>query len=242
MTNTENFNFELYEGADLFNPLTVENGNFEKVDRFLNMAMTLNPQKYQELYLNDVHNLGIAAGVSLGSCLLYFNAARSWTAGDTMKIDGNAVSVRTPAGNAPPTGAWVAGVTVCGYWSKDQGVFTVYVASGVTGDIDAKTLDGHDSSYFATAESVTKKADKSVASSVQLTVAGWQVSGSGYQQIVTVAQIDANTNLVVSPNANSFDAAIAAQIRATAQAQNQLTFYASSIPEQSVYMNIIRLS
>ena len=76
---------------------------------------------------------------------------------------------------------------------------------------------------------------------MQLTVAGWQVSGDGYQQIVTVAQIDANTNIVVSPSPNSFDAAVAAQIRPTAQAQNQITFYATATPEQSVYMNIIRL-
>ena len=76
---------------------------------------------------------------------------------------------------------------------------------------------------------------------MQLTVAGWTVSGEGYQQIATVAQIDANTNLVISPSANSFEAAVTAQIRATAQAQNQVTFYAASIPDQSVYMNIITL-
>lgn len=242
MTNTDNFNLQLYEGTDLFNPLTVENGNTEAIDKYLYMIFKGNVQKYQELYLNDVHNLGIASGSSIGSCLLYFTATHVWTSGDTVKIDGNNVSVRTPAGTAPPTGAWVLGCAVLGYWNKEDGIFTVYVATGATGDVDAKTLDGHDSSYFATAESVTAKADKSVGSSVQLTVSGWQVSGEGYRQIVTVAQVDANTNLVVSPNANSFDAAIAAQIRATAQAQNQLTFYASSIPEQSVYMNIIRLS
>ena len=61
------------------------------------------------------------------------------------------------------------------------------------------------------------------------------------EKIATVAQVDANTNLVISPSANSFDAAVEAQIRATTQAQNQVTFYATSIPEQSVYMNIINL-
>lgn len=241
MTNTDHFNLELYEGTDLFNPLTVENGNAEKIDNFMWRISCGNAQKYQELFLSNVHNLGIASGSSIGSCLLYFTATQKWTAGDTMKIDGNAVSVRTPAGNTPPTGAWVLGVTVLGYWNKEDGIFTVYVSDGVTGDVDAATLDGHDSSYFATAESVTAKADKSVGSSVQLTVSGWQVSGDGYQQIVTVAQVDANTNIVVSPSANSFDASVAAQIRATAQAANQITFYATSIPDQSIYMNVIRI-
>lgn len=242
MTNTDNFNLQLYEGTDLFNPLTVENGNTELIDKYMYMIFKGNVQKYQELYLGDVHNLGIASGTSIGSCLLYFTATHAWTAGDTIKIDGNNVSVRTPAGTAPPSGAWVLGVSVLGYWNKEDGIFTVFVGSGVTGDIDAKTLDGHDSSYFATAASVDAKADKSVGSSVQLTVSGWQVSGEGYQQIVTVAQVDANTNLVVSPAPGNFDAAVTAQIRATAQAQNQITFYAASVPDQSIYMNIIRLS
>ena len=110
-----------------------------------------------------------------------------------------------------------------------------------SGPIDADTLNGHNAEYFATAAALDTKANKSTGSSVQLTVAGWTVSGEGYQQIVTVAQVDANTNLVISPSANSFAAAVAAQIRATAQAQNQVTFYATSIPDQSVYMNIINL-
>lgn len=237
MTNTTNFNLIEYEGSDLFNPLSVENVNMQRVDTALKQVQVLGVGTATEVVSGIVHAL---TRQQPDNKVVTFKATGKWKSGDTMTIDGTQVSVLTPGGTTPPDGAWIIGSSVLGILVDT--LLTVFVAGAAnSGPIDADTLEGHSADYFATAADLAKKADKSTGSSVQLTVAGWQVSGEGYQQIVTVAQIDVNTNIVVSPSPNSFDAAVAAQIRPTAQAQNQITFYAASVPEQSVYMNIIRL-
>ena len=238
MTNTTNFNLIEYEGSDLFNPLSVENVNMQRVDLALKQIQALGVGTATEVVSGTVHALTRQLP---DNKVITFKATGKWKAGDTVTVDGVQVSVLTPAGTTPPEGAWIIGSSVLGILVDT--LLTVFVtgASEDSGPIDADTLEGHSADYFATAEQLATKANKSTGSSVQLTVAGWQVSGEGYQQIATVAQVDANTNLVISPSANSFDAAVSAQIRATAQAQNQVTFYATSIPDQSVYMNIINL-
>ena len=238
MTNTTNFNLIEYEGSDLFNPLSVENVNMQRVDLALKQVQELGVGTAAEVVSGTVHAL---TRQFPDNKVITFKATGKWKAGDTVTVDGVQVSVLTPAGTTPPEGAWIIGSSVLGILVDT--LLTVYVAgaAGDSGPIDADTLEGHSADYFATADQLNTKANKSTASSVQLTVAGWTVSGTGYQQIATVAQVDANTNLVISPSANSFEAAVAAQIRATAQAQNQVTFYATSIPDQSVYMNIINL-
>ena len=237
MTNTTNFNLIEYEGSDLFNPLSVENVNMQRVDLALKQVQELGVGTATEVVSGTVHALTRQLP---DNKVITFKATGKWKAGDTVTVDGVQVSVLTPAGVTPPEGAWIIGSSVLGILVDT--LLTVFVAGAAdSGPIDADTLEGHSADYFATAEQLATKANKSTSSSVQLTVAGWTVSGDGYQQIATVAQVDANTNLVISPSANSFDAAVAAQIRATTQAQNQVTFYATSIPDQSVYMNIINL-
>ena len=238
MTNTINFNLIEYEGSDLFNPLSVENVNMQRVDLAMKQVQELGVGTATEVVSGTVHALTRQLP---DNKVITFKATGKWKAGDTVTVDGVQVSVLTPAGTTPPEGAWIIGSSVLGILTDT--LLTVFVtgASEDSGPIDADTLEGHNADYFATVAQLETKANKSTGSSVQLTVAGWTVSGAGYQQIVTVAQVDANTNLVISPSANSFDAAVAAQIRATVQAQNQVTFYATSIPDQSVYMNIINL-
>lgn len=237
MRNTEFFNLIEYEGSDLFNPLSVENVNAQRIDAALKQVQNLGVGLATEVVSGTVHAL---TRQQPDNKVFYFVATGNWQVGDTVTVDGVQVSCKTPAGVTPPAGAWVINSAILGVLQGT--LLTVYVtAAAEAGEIDADTLQGHPADYFATAAALDAKANKSTGSSVQLTVAGWTVSGTGYQQIVTVAQVDANTNLVISPSANSFDAAVEAQIRATTQAQNQVTFYATSIPEQSVYMNIINL-
>lgn len=237
MRNTEFFNLIEYEGSDLFNPLSVENVNAQRIDTALKQVQNLGVGLAAEVVSGTVHAL---TRQQPDNKVFYFVATGNWQVGDTVTVDGVQVSCKTPAGVTPPAGAWVINSAILGVLQGT--LLTVYVtAAAEAGEIDADTLQGHPANYFATAADLDNKANKSTGSSVQLTVAGWQVSGEGYQQIATVAQVDANTNLVISPSANSFDAAVAAQIRATTQAQNQVTFYSTSIPDQSVYMNIINL-
>lgn len=237
MTNTTNFNLIEYEGSDLFNPLSVENVNMQRVDLALKQIQALGVGTATEVVSGTVHAL---TRQQPDNKVFYFVATGNWQVGDTVTVDGVQVSCKTPAGVTPPAGAWVINSAILGVLQGT--LLTVYVtAAAEAGEIDADTLQGHPANYFATAADLDNKANKSTGSSVQLTVGGWTVSGDGYQQIVTVAQVDANTNIVVSPSPNSFDAAVAAQIRPTAQGQNQITFYATATPEQSVYMNIIRI-
>ena len=51
MTNTTNFNLIEYEGSDLFNPLSVENVNMQRVD----------------LALKQIQALGVGTATELGS-------------------------------------------------------------------------------------------------------------------------------------------------------------------------------
>lgn len=235
-TQTTNFDLTLYEGSDLFNPLSVENGNTTKIDNALFDVQNLGVTTATEVTTGTTHAL---TRVNPNSAMFRFVATSAWGVGDTCTVDGVQVSTLTVAGTSLPNGAWVinSNVLCCIVGT----VLTVFASTlqSEAGDIDADTLDGHAADYFATAEQLAAKADKSIASSVQLTVAGWVVSGSGYSQTVTAAQVTADSNLVISPAVVNFDEAVSAGIRATSQSQNSITFYATSIPSASIYMNVL---
>lgn len=235
-TKTTNFDLTLYEGSDLFNPLEVENTNTSKIDNALFDIQNTGITTANEVVSGTVHAL---TRVNPNANVFRFVATGAWVIGDTCTVDGVQVTTLTVAGTSLPAGAWVinSNVLCCCVGT----VLTVFASAlqSESGDIDADTLDGHSADYFATAAQLAEKADTSIASSVQLTVAGWSVSGSGYTQTVTAAQVTADSNLVISPAVVNFDEAVSAGIRATAQAQNSITFYASSIPGTSIYMNVL---
>lgn len=234
-TKTEFFDLTLYEGSDIFNPLEVENGNARVTDAALQKIKTEAVPTATELVSGSVHAI---TRTFPDAALFRFVATGKWNAGDTCTVDGTQVSTLTVSGESLPDGTWQinSNVLCCLVGT----VLTVFAGGGASGGtIDADTLQGHSADYFATQEQLALKANKSVASSVQLTVAGWLVSGEGYTQTVTAAQVGPNTNIVVSPATSSFDTAVTAQIRATGQGANSITFYATAVPEQSVYMNVL---
>lgn len=234
-TKTTNYDLTLYEGADIFNPLEVENGNTHNLDTILKNISNKAIPLANELKSGTVHAL---TRTDPDAAMFRFVATADWNTGDTCTVDGVQVSTVTVGGTALTDKSWVinSNVLCCIVGT----VLTVF-AGGVSeaGTIDADTLEGHTADYFATAESLNNYALKSVSSSVQLTVAGWVVSGEGYTQNVTAAQVTSTSNLVIAPSVSSFDAAVTAQIRATAQGTNSITFYAASVPDQSVYMNVL---
>lgn len=67
----------------------------------------------------------------------------------------------------------------------------------------------------------------------------WTSSGELFIQSANVAGVTAASNLVIGPEAGSWDAAIAAQVRCTAQGNASLTFTASKLPETPVVMTVI---
>ena len=233
MINTTNYNLKQYEGSDLFNPLTVEAQNVQAIDAGMYANKTASVQTATELKSGTVHALTRSVP---GAAVIRFVATSDWTSGDTCTVDGVQVTTLLTTGETLPTGAWKINANVLAILNGT--VLTVFTSAptGGGGDIDADTLEGHDAAYFM---SRADGALKSVGSSVLLNAANWAQSGEKYVQTVAVGGVEAGTNMAISPSAQSWDVAIEANVRATAQAQNTVTFTADSVPSASIYMNVI---
>lgn len=235
MKQSTNYNLKVYEGSDLFNPLTVEAPNMESIDAAMFSNKNAGVQTATEVKSGTVHAL---TRTVTGASVIRFVATSQWTAGDTCTVDGTQVSTLLPNGETLPTGAWQINSNVlCILTGTLLTVFTT-PPTGEAGDIDAKTLEGHPASYFAVAADTPAK---SAGVSVQLSVNAWNASGSNFIQTVSVAGVTSAKNIVVAPAANSWDAAVEAQVRATAQGSSTVTFTASEKPSAALYMNVIVL-
>lgn len=109
MQSTTNYSMNLVEGTDLVNIPVQLNPNFQTID--------------QEMFANKQSSIGVATEVVTGtvhaivrsntdSDIFRFTATGAWTAGDTMTLDGTAVTVHLADGTAPATGAYVIGAEV----------------------------------------------------------------------------------------------------------------------------------
>ena len=94
MTNTTNFNLIEYEGSDLFNPLSVENVNMQRIDAALKQVQALGVGTATEVVSGTVHAL---TREQPDIKTITFKATGKWKSGDTMTIDVAQVSVLTPA-------------------------------------------------------------------------------------------------------------------------------------------------
>lgn len=111
MQYTPNYNLITVEGTDVVNPLVQMNPNFTDIDA----AMFANKQasigSATELTSGTVHAITRA---NPDSNYFRFTATSNWTAGDSMTIDGVAVSVFLTDGTLPGTGAYVINSEVFG--------------------------------------------------------------------------------------------------------------------------------
>lgn len=143
MNTTTNYGLKLYEGTDLFNPLTVENVNTGDIDTALKAVSDHAVGTATELTTGTVHALTRA---DTDRDVFRFVATSNFTAGDTFTLDGTQVSALTPDGQPLATGSYVIGSTVL--CALHDTLITVYVNPAKAKDADM--LDGHDSSYYAT--------------------------------------------------------------------------------------------
>lgn len=233
MKNTTNYNLKQYEGADLFNPLTVEAQNVQAIDAGMYANKTAAVQTATELKSGTVHALTRSVP---GAAMIRFVATSDWTAGDTCTVDGVQVTTLLTTGETLPTGAWKINANVLAILTGT--VLTVFTSAptGGGGDIDADTLEGHDAAYFMSRED---GALKSVGSTVLLNNGNWTQSGSVYVQTVAVGGVTAESNVVTSPSATGWAKSQENNVRCTAQAAGTLTFTADSIPDTSIYFNVI---
>lgn len=109
MQNTSNYNLNLVEGTDLVNPPIQFNPNFQTIDA----AMFANKEKTvgtaSEVVTGSVHAIVRA---NQDADTFRYTATGAWTTGDTMTVDGTAVTVHLSDGTAPLTGAYVIGAEV----------------------------------------------------------------------------------------------------------------------------------
>jgi hypothetical protein len=145
MNTTTNYGLKLYEGTDLFNPLTVENVNTGDIDDAMKAISDHSVGTATELTTGTVHALTRA---DTDRNVFLFVATSNFTAGDTFVLDGTQVSALTPDGQQLATGSYVIGSTVL--CALHDTLITVYVNPAKAKDADM--LDGHDSSYYATDE------------------------------------------------------------------------------------------
>lgn len=143
MNTTTNYGLKLYEGTDLFNPLTVENVNTGDIDTAMKAISDHAVGAATELTTGTVHALTRS---DTDRDVFAFVATSNFTAGDTFTLNGNQVSALTPDGQQLATGSYVIGSTVL--CALHDTLITVYVNPAKAKDADM--LDGHDSSYYAT--------------------------------------------------------------------------------------------
>lgn len=237
MITTQHYNLSQYEGSDKFNPLTVEAQNVAKIDNAMYGIQNTAIPTATELKTGTIHAL---TREKPDAAMFRFVATAAWTAGDTCTVDGQQVSTLLPTGEALPTGAWVINANVlCCLVGTVLTVFTTTPTQGGTTEIDATTLEGHPAEYFAV------KADtpaKSQGVSVQLGAGLWTASGEQYTQSVAVAGVTTDApNIVCSPAAASWDAAIENNVRMTAQGSGIVTFTADTVPGSVLYFNVLKV-
>lgn len=141
MNQTTNYNLSLYEGTDLFNPLTVENVNFSDLDSIIKGVSDRAASGATELLTGTVHAI---TRTDTDCPIFVFSATANYTAGETFTVDGVQVTALLPSGTTLPTGAYVIGSNVLCILNGT--LMTVLCDAGA----DAQTLQGHAASYFAT--------------------------------------------------------------------------------------------
>ena len=145
---TTNYGFNISEGTDLVNPLTDIFPNFESIDTDLKNVSDSSVGTATELLTGTVHALVRADS---DRNVFTFTATSNFEAGETFTLDGVQVTALTPDGQTLSTGCYIIGSEVL--VAVKGTLMTVYVNPSKA--LDSDKLDGHDSTYFATASDVT---------------------------------------------------------------------------------------
>lgn len=229
-TTTTYFNLKKPTGDDLYNHLTIDNPNMDAIDTAMHNNQQAAVCTATHNRVGKVHTLTRQGGKSP---MFRFVATAAFAEGDTFTVDGQAVTATLPDGSGLSAGAFVINANVlCCLVGTQLTVYTVADA----GSLDAATLDGHPADYFAVADETAKK---SASQNVTLNTGLWTSVDGKYTQSVSVAGVTAASNLTIGPAPDSWDKAVAAQVRCTAQGNASLTFTAAELPDAAVVMTVI---
>lgn len=145
---TKNYEFNISEGTDLVNPLTDIFPNFENIDTDLKGVSDSAVGTATELLTGTVHAL---VRSDSDRNVFTFTATSNFKTGETFTLDGVQVTALTPDGQTLSTGCYIIGSEVL--VAVKGTLMTVYVNPSKS--LDSDKLDGHDSTYYATASDVS---------------------------------------------------------------------------------------
>lgn len=149
---TTNYGFNISEGTDLVNPLTDIFPNFEDIDTDLKDVSNSAVGTATELLTGTVHAL---VRSDSDRNVFTFTATSNFEAGETFTLDGVQVTALTPDGQTLSSGCYIIGSEVL--VAVKGTLMTVYVNPSKA--LDSDKLDGHDSTYYATASDVSDLSD-----------------------------------------------------------------------------------
>ena len=142
MRKSENFDLNLYEGTDIFNPLTTDVPNYEKIDAQMEKNYNSSVGKATELKTGTVHAL---TRENTDCPMIHFTATSNFTSNDTFTVDGVQVSALLVDGSTLPTNCYIIGSEVICYL---KGTLLTFFLSGSTSK-DSEKLGGELPSVYA---------------------------------------------------------------------------------------------
>ena len=149
MRKSENFDLNLYEGTDIFNPLTNDVPNYEKIDAQMKKNYNLSVGKATELKTGTVHAL---TRENADCPMIHFTATSNFTSNDTFTVDGVQVSALLVDGSTLPTNCYIIGSEVICYL---KGTLLTFFLSGSVSK-DSEKLGGELPSYYADKQSLDR--------------------------------------------------------------------------------------
>lgn len=144
MGTTTNYGYNVPVGSNNVNLLPQMAANFPMIDSDLKAVSNAAVGTATELLTGTVHALTRS---DTARNIFHFTATANFEAGETFEVDGVQVTAKTPDGQNLSTGAYVINSSVL--CILDGTLLTVIVNPAKA--LDADKLDGHDSTYFATA-------------------------------------------------------------------------------------------
>lgn len=145
MRKSENFDLNLYEGTDIFNPLTTDVPNYEKIDAQMEKNYNLSVGKATELKTGTVHAL---TRENADCPMIHFTATSNFTSNDTFTVDGVQVSALLVDGSTLPTNCYIIGSEVICYL---KGTLLTFFLSGSVSK-DSEKLGGELPTYYSKKE------------------------------------------------------------------------------------------
>lgn len=146
MRHSTNYNLNLVEGSDTFNPLVNDVSNFETIDAAMRANELAGIGTATELLSGSIH----ALTRSNDAPVFRFVATANYTAGDTFTVDGQQVTALLPSGETLASGAYVINSSVI--CALNGTLLTVFTSGGTIAlAADSEKLGGRLPEYYGTA-------------------------------------------------------------------------------------------